>query len=252
MNARAVRRARRVQLVRLYPRPVRHGTVSSGGDVSGNELPNTPDYTFMVGAQLSRALTSAITLYGRGEVTAYGAFHYDDLNIASQEAYSLANFRAGARGGRLFAEAWIKNAFDTHYIPIAFPYPGFARRASSARAAGRRTFGVSGGVAGDRFRRRVTKSRRTKNDRSAPDARTSSRDPTKNRRFSYSRHGSPFPFLVLVLSSRFGVLVLRASSFVLSSSGPRPSRSSRTCARHRGRRVPRCRRIRRRRRTRAQ
>ena len=91
-------------------------------DVSGNELPNTPDYTATAGAQLSRALGTRVdaTLYGRAEAVFYGAFQYDDANTAGQEAYSLANFRVGVRGTRLFAEAWVRNAFDTRYIPVAF------------------------------------------------------------------------------------------------------------------------------------
>ena len=91
-------------------------------DVSGNELPNTPGYTATAGAQLSRALGTRVdaTLYGRAEAVFYGAFQYDDANTAGQEAYSLANFRAGVRGTRLFAEAWVRNAFDTRYIPVAF------------------------------------------------------------------------------------------------------------------------------------
>lgn len=122
------------------------GTVSSGRDVSGNALPNTPDFTLTIGAQASRPLNSTITLYGRGEVTAYGAFHYDDLNSASQDSYSLANFRAGARGGGLFAEVWVKNAFDTKYIPVALPYPGFSPSGFIGESGRPRTFGVSGGV----------------------------------------------------------------------------------------------------------
>ncbi len=122
------------------------GTTLSGVDVSDNELPNTPGYTFTLGAQVSRELTAVITLYGRGEVTSYGAFHYDELNLASQEAYSLTNFRAGARGRRLFAEAWIKNAFNTRYIPIAFAYPGFAPSGFIGESGRPRTFGVSGGL----------------------------------------------------------------------------------------------------------
>ncbi len=122
------------------------GTTSSGFDVSDNELPNTPDYNLTLGAQLSRAINPRITLYGRGEVTAYGAFHYDDRNTASQDAYSLANFRVGARGRLLFAEAWVRNAFDARYIPIAFPYPGFAPSGFIGESGRPRTFGVSGGV----------------------------------------------------------------------------------------------------------
>jgi len=124
-----------------------NGTISSGQDVSGNELPNTPDFTFTIGAQVSHPLSSAITLYGRGDVTAYGAFQYDDLNSASQDSYSLANFRAGLHFGRIFGEFWIKNAFDTHYIPVALPYPGFSPSGFIGESGRPRTWGVSGGVA---------------------------------------------------------------------------------------------------------
>ena len=89
------------------------GTVSNGVSVADNEVPNTPDYTASFGAQLSRAITSRIALYGGGEAVFYGGFKYDDMNLAGQDAYSLANLRAGQRGGRLFAEGWIRNAFDT-------------------------------------------------------------------------------------------------------------------------------------------
>lgn len=121
-----------------------HGTISSGLEVSGNELPNTPDYNVTLGAQIARALNPRVTLYGRGEVSSYGEFHYDDLNRASQDAYSLTNLRAGARGRLIFAEVWVKNAFDTKYVPLAFPYSttsGFIGENGRPR-----TFGVSGGV----------------------------------------------------------------------------------------------------------
>jgi iron complex outermembrane recepter protein len=120
------------------------GTVSSGADVSGNEVPNTPEYTLTVGAQATHPLTTRLSLYGRGEVTSYGSFHYDDLNRASQDSYALANFRGGLRSRWLFAEAWIKNAFDTRYIPLAFPY---AAPSGFIGESGRpRTFGISGGM----------------------------------------------------------------------------------------------------------
>ena len=90
--------------------------------MSGNALPNTPDIHLHRRRAGRAPLTDRSRVYGRGEMAAYGAFFYDDLNRASQDAYSLANFRAGAREPRLFAESWIKNAFDTHYIPLAFPY----------------------------------------------------------------------------------------------------------------------------------
>ena len=122
------------------------GTTSSGVDVSGNEIPLNPDLTASFGAQVARAINSRVTLYGRGELVAYGAFHYDDANTAEQKAYSLANFRFGARGRLLFAEAWVKNAFDTRYIPIAFAYPGFAPSGFIGESGRPRTFGASLGV----------------------------------------------------------------------------------------------------------
>ena len=118
------------------------GTISSGVSVADNKIPNSPDYTASFGAQLSRALTSAITLYGGGEAVFYGGFKYDDLNLAGQDAYWLANLRGGARGGRLFAEAWIRNAFDTHYVPVAFAYGQLAPRDSSGSRGGRGPLGL--------------------------------------------------------------------------------------------------------------
>jgi iron complex outermembrane receptor protein len=114
-------------------------------DVSGNEIPNTPDYTAAFGAHLTRELTTAATLYGHGEIVVYGAFKYDDANLAEQEAYSLANFRAGVRGKYLFGEAWIRNAFDSFYVPVAFAFPG-APSGFLGESGRPRTFGVTAGV----------------------------------------------------------------------------------------------------------
>ena len=122
------------------------GTTSSGVSVADNTVPNTPDYTASFGAQLSRAITPAITLYGRGEAVFYGGFKYDDMNLAGQDAYSLANFRGGARGRRLFAEAWIRNAFDTAYVPVAFAYGQLAPSGFVGESGRPRTFGITAGV----------------------------------------------------------------------------------------------------------
>jgi iron complex outermembrane receptor protein len=120
-------------------------SVSSGASVAGNRIPNTPEYTTTVGAQLTHSIGAA-TLYGRGEMVFYGAFEYDDANTQRQDAYSLANFRAGVRGRFLFAETWIRNAFDTRYIPVAFAYGPFAPSGFVGESGRPRTFGISGGV----------------------------------------------------------------------------------------------------------
>ena len=121
------------------------GSVSSGVPVGGNTIPNTPEYSATLGAQISHPVRPGISVYGRGEAVFYGAFEYDDMNIARQDAYSLANFRAGARGRYLFAEAWIRNAFDTHYIPVAFAYGQLAPSGFIGEMGRPRTFGVSAG-----------------------------------------------------------------------------------------------------------
>ena len=72
-----------------------------------------------------------------------GAYHYDESNREGQSAYSLANLRAGVRGRRLFAEAWVKNAFDTRYIPVAFAYAGLAPSGYVGEMGHPRTFGLS-------------------------------------------------------------------------------------------------------------
>jgi iron complex outermembrane receptor protein len=121
-------------------------TMAGGAAVGGNKLPFTPDYTAMIGAQLSRAVTPVVTIYGRAEAVLSGAFEYDEANTARQDPYSLTNLRAGARGKWLFAEAWLRNAFDTSYVPIAIPYPGFAPSGFVGENGRPRTFGVSAGV----------------------------------------------------------------------------------------------------------
>jgi iron complex outermembrane receptor protein len=121
-------------------------SISGGIAVGGNAIPNTPDYTASLGIQLSRTLAQGMSLYGRAEVTFTGAFEYDDLNTQSQDAYSLANFRAGVRGRFLFVEGWIRNAFNTEYIPIAFAYGQLAPSGFIGEMGRPRTFGISAGV----------------------------------------------------------------------------------------------------------
>ncbi len=123
-----------------------NASVSNGVNVSGKRLSNTPEFTVNAGVQLSHAMSTAITLYGRAEVTGYGNYKFDDANTAEQEAYGLANFRVGARHSRFFVEGWAKNAFNTHYIVTAFAYPGLAPSGFIAESGAARTVGVRVGM----------------------------------------------------------------------------------------------------------
>lgn len=120
------------------------GSVSSGVNVSGKRLSNTPEFTFNAGVQLSHTVSSAMTLFGRAELTGYGDYKFDDANTTGQDAYALANLRAGVRFKQVFVEGWARNAFDTHYVVTALPFPapsGFIGESGPAR-----TFGVRVGV----------------------------------------------------------------------------------------------------------
>lgn len=122
------------------------GVILAGADVGGNEVPNTPDFTATVGAQVSHILKPGRTLYGRGEVAVRGAYHYDEGNTQGQDTYALANFRAGLRFGLLFVEGWLRNAFDERYIPVAFAYPAFAPSGFIGEMGTPRTFGLTVGA----------------------------------------------------------------------------------------------------------
>ena len=102
------------------------GSSSSGVSVEGKKIPNTPDYTVSAGAQYSRAVGPA-TVLGRADAVFYGAFQYNDQNSLGQDAYSLVNLRFAVTHRFLTGEVLVRNAFDTRYIPLAFPYPNFAR-----------------------------------------------------------------------------------------------------------------------------
>ena len=123
-----------------------NGSVSSGVRVGGKSLPYTPDTTFNLGVQYSLAAVRTATPYVRAEVVRYGGYQYDDANTAGQSAYSLANLRAGARGKRLFAEGWVRNAFDTRYVPTAFAYQGLAPSGFIGESGAPRIYGVRAGL----------------------------------------------------------------------------------------------------------
>lgn len=122
------------------------GAVSSGVNVGGNRISNTPRYTGNVGGQYTVGVRPGADAYVRADLAFRGAYHFDDANTVEQEAYSTANFRMGVRGERVFGEFWIKNAFDTFYVPVAFPYPGLAPSGFVGESGAPRTLGARVGV----------------------------------------------------------------------------------------------------------
>lgn len=123
----------------------RSGSRSDGVDVSDQRLPYSPKYTLNGGTQVSFAVDKNLTAFVRGEVVAFGKFYYSEQNVRSQGAYSLANFRAGLRGRQWSIEAWVRNAFDEDYIPLAIPY-ALAPSGFIGESGAPQTVGVSVGL----------------------------------------------------------------------------------------------------------
>lgn len=121
------------------------GTSSQGVNVSDNKVPNTPAYTASFGVQFSRDLAAGGRVFGRLEVASFGEFEYDEFNAQRQAAYTLTNLRGGWRNDWFTVEAWVRNAGDTKYVPIAFAFPGMP--SGYVGEPGRpRTAGISFGV----------------------------------------------------------------------------------------------------------
>lgn len=122
-----------------------NGTSSGGLDISDNKIPNTPAYTASFGAQLSREMAMGGRVFGRIDVATFGVFEYDEANTQRQDDYAITNLRGGWRGRLLSVEAWMQNAFDTRYIPLAFAFPN-GQSGFLAEPGKPRTFGISIGV----------------------------------------------------------------------------------------------------------
>ena len=122
------------------------GSTAMGVDVSDNFVPGTPEYTALVGGQLSRQIIRSWEWFARAEAAFYGGFEYDEANTERQDAYSLVNLRGGVTGRRYSAIVWVKNAFDTFYVPVAFAYPGLAPSGFVGEPGAPRTFGVTLGA----------------------------------------------------------------------------------------------------------
>src|SRR6185295_16992352 len=86
------------------------GSVSVAGNLEGNSIPNTPDYTASAGLQYSRIVGPG-TIHGRADVGFYCAYQYDDTHPLGQDAYSLVNLRFGMTGRLLTGEVFVRNAF---------------------------------------------------------------------------------------------------------------------------------------------
>ncbi len=117
--------------------------IDSGASVANNTLPYAPDYNVTIGTQLDFPVTEQVSLYARADVQFIGSFSYTPQNSIGQNTYSIANFRLGVRGKKWFTEAFVNNAFDTNYIPIAF---GGSAATAFGESGAPATFGIRTGI----------------------------------------------------------------------------------------------------------
>ena len=126
------------------------GTMAGGVDVGDNELPYTPDYTATFGGQMTRAITSAISGFGRAEIVLTGAFNYDEGNTRKPGRVLDRQFprrRPRTSGCSPSCGCATRSRPDT--CRSRFRIRDLRRRASSARMAGR---GRSASASGRRSR----------------------------------------------------------------------------------------------------
>jgi len=118
-------------------------TDPTAGDVSGNDLIMTPQYTWNAGIDNRFQLRGDLSLFARTEVVGIGQFNYNAGNTAEQDNYWLLNVRAGLQYRNWRAELWMRNALDEEYIPVAYEVtPGTFVGESGAP----QTFGVTVGL----------------------------------------------------------------------------------------------------------
>ena len=121
------------------------GSMSGGVDVSGHKIPNTPSFTTAFGGEYTYPIGPFRT-FVRLDVATTGSFQYDEANTQGQSAYTLTNIRGGFHGPSLTVEVWVRNAFDTRYVPLAFAYPGFSASGFIGEPGRPRTWGINLGI----------------------------------------------------------------------------------------------------------
>ena len=116
------------------------GSFSSGVDVSGNGTSRTrPSYTDVARraalTQDDGPLVVVLRARGRG-VLRRVPLRRGEHRAGRTPTRSSISAPASAAGA-FVAEAWMRNAFDTRYVPVAFAYPGSRHPGSSASPATR-------------------------------------------------------------------------------------------------------------------
>ncbi|HEY0433398.1 MAG TPA: TonB-dependent receptor [Chitinophagaceae bacterium] len=110
----------------------------SEADLAGNRQIFSPDVTSMLAAQYSLSLDQKQRrkMFVRAEWLYLGQEYFDLANTIRQAPHQLFNARTGVVLSHMEIDAWIRNAFDSHYIAFAYDFGG-------VHLGDPRTYGVS-------------------------------------------------------------------------------------------------------------
>jgi len=116
-------------------------------DVSGNRLPQAPEYTGNIGAEYRIGLSDGgdLTLSGRASYQSKIYFNGLEFERGAQDAYTVVDARVtySSPGERFFVNLWGKNLTDEDILTTTFPIP--LSGAIVATWAPPRTYGVTAG-----------------------------------------------------------------------------------------------------------
>lgn len=87
----------------------------TGRDLSGNQLPNSPEYTYALAAQYR----DPGGFFGRFELSGFGTYFFDQTNDAKQNPFALVNVRLGYEFDDFGVYLYANNLFDQDYFTTA-------------------------------------------------------------------------------------------------------------------------------------
>ncbi|MGD1852432.1 MAG: TonB-dependent receptor [Cyanophyceae cyanobacterium] len=84
----------------------------TGEDLSGNQLPSSPEYTYALAAQYR----DPGGFFGRVELSGFGTYFFDQSNTSKQDPFVLVNARIGYEFDNFALYAYTNNLFDKDYF----------------------------------------------------------------------------------------------------------------------------------------
>lgn len=120
----------------------KEGSTNYGRDVSGNNLPFAPSFTWSAACRYTMRLKKRFSLTPKIKVYGNSGYYYDAFNQAASGDYTLCDASMALEAKNWQVEVWAKNLFDTEYQPVAFS-SSLASSGHLAESGAPLTFGVT-------------------------------------------------------------------------------------------------------------